>query len=157
MSNPLVSLNLTNNIPSTSTKTFPRYRHHGLYHHTTSNSGGCGLPDLYDIADGIGTITINDANELEANLVMELARARRDVFRAEQSLADCMVRECELMASLSKFKSNISAQKLNKTDLRLGCMWITFNKHGLSHHVPAHDTGSSIRLGPNHNITIQLD
>ncbi|KAG2112657.1 uncharacterized protein F5147DRAFT_771203 [Suillus discolor] len=143
MSNPLVSLNLTNNIPSTSTKTFPRYRRHGLYHHTTSNSGGCGLPDLYDIADGIGTITINDADKLEANLVMELVRARRDLFRAEQSLTDCVVRECELMASLLKFKSNISAQKLNKADLGLGCMRITFKKHSLSHHVPAHDTSKS--------------
>lgn len=56
MSNiPTVSLNLTNNIPSTSTKTFPRCLPHNSYPHT-SNSGGCGLPDLYEIAEGIGSI-----------------------------------------------------------------------------------------------------
>ncbi|KAG2131042.1 hypothetical protein DEU56DRAFT_757670 [Suillus clintonianus] len=148
MSNSTVSLNLTDNIPSP--KTFPRYRSRNIYQ---------GLPDLYDVADGIGSITINDDDELEANLVMELTRARRDVFMAEKSLADCMVCECELMASLSKFKSNISTQKLNKADVGLGYMRITFKKCGISHHVPANrdDASSSVHFGADRNITIQLD
>ncbi|KAG2151776.1 hypothetical protein BD769DRAFT_1658221 [Suillus cothurnatus] len=78
---------------------------------------------------------------------------------AEKLLADCMVHKCELMASLLKFKLNISAQKLNKADIGLGYMWITFKKCGISHHAPAnHDNaGSSIHFGADCNITIQLD
>jgi hypothetical protein len=64
---------------------------------------------------------------------MELARARREKLRAEKSLADCVVRELELMASLSKFKSSLSEQKLDRADVGLGYMRIAFKTHGLSH------------------------
>ncbi|KAG2341504.1 hypothetical protein BDR05DRAFT_949592 [Suillus weaverae] len=57
---------------------------------------------------------INDTEDHEANLVMELARARREKLHAEKSLADCVVHELELMASLSKFKSSLSEQKINR-------------------------------------------
>ncbi|KAG1832780.1 hypothetical protein EV424DRAFT_1342283 [Suillus variegatus] len=44
----------------------------------TFNPGGhtTGLSHLYDIADTIGSMNINDTEDLEANLVMELTRAR---------------------------------------------------------------------------------
>jgi hypothetical protein len=87
--------------------------------------------------------TIDDADELEANLVMELAKARRDIFIVEKSLTDCMVHKCELMTSLLKFKSNIFTQKLNKADVRLGFMQVTFKEFSLSHHAPAHNAGKS--------------
>ncbi|KAG0698461.1 hypothetical protein DFH29DRAFT_1002835 [Suillus ampliporus] len=80
--------------------------------------------------------TINDVDDLEANLVMDLARARRDVFNAEKALADCVVREHEVMANLSKHKSNISKQKLAKADVGIGHMRIAFKKYGFSHHGP---------------------
>jgi hypothetical protein len=41
------------------------------------------------------------------------------------------------MANLSKHKSDILKQKLAKADVGIGHMWITFQKHGLSHHGPA--------------------
>lgn len=64
---------------------------------------------------------------------MELARARREKLHAEKSLADCVVRELELMASLSKFKSSLSEQKIDRADEGLGYMRIVFKTLGLSH------------------------
>ncbi|KAG2060016.1 hypothetical protein BDR06DRAFT_967541 [Suillus hirtellus] len=107
-------------------------------------SGGhaAGLSHLYDIADAIGSMKINDTEDLEANL----------------SLADCVVRELELMASLSKFKSSLSKQKLDRADVGLGYMRIAFKTHGLSHCVH-HLHGSVVEVGDHdgHEITIQLD
>ena len=109
---------------------------------------------------------------------MELARAKRDIFRAEKSLADCIIREHEVMANLSKFKSSVSEQKLDKADVGLGYMRIAFKRHGLSHHAPVytpthgksakpsgftmlyaiHATGSPVtELEAGRDITIQLD
>ncbi|KAG2119697.1 uncharacterized protein F5147DRAFT_767167 [Suillus discolor] len=51
---------------------------------------------------------------------MDLARARRDIFRAEKALADCVVREHEIMVNLSKHQSDISKKKLDKADTGLG-------------------------------------
>ncbi|KAG1842817.1 hypothetical protein C8R48DRAFT_678916 [Suillus tomentosus] len=123
-------------------------------------SGGhaAGLSHLYDIADAIGSMKIDDTEDLEANLVMELARARREKLRAEKSLADCVVRELELMASLSKFKSSLSEQKLDRADVGLGYMRIAFKTHGLSHRAH-HLHGSVVEVGDHdgHEITIQLD
>jgi hypothetical protein len=70
---------------------------------------------------------------------MDLARARRDVFNAEKTLADCIIREHEVMTSLSKHKSTISKRKLDKADVGLGHMRITFRKQGLSHHPAPHN------------------
>ncbi|KAG1897355.1 uncharacterized protein F5891DRAFT_1192071 [Suillus fuscotomentosus] len=94
MSAPPISLNLSNDIPS---------------------SYSCLMP-----SDGIGSMSINDTDELEANLIMDLVRARRDVFRVEKVLADCVVREREIMANLSKHQSNVSKKKLDKADIGLG-------------------------------------
>jgi len=80
--------------------------------------------------------TIDDINNLEANLIKDLARARWDIFNAEKMLADCMVHEHEVMANLSKHISDISKQKFTKVDVGIGHMWNTFKKHGLSHHGP---------------------
>lgn len=104
---------------------------------------------------------------------MELVRARQEVFRAEKSLADCVVHEHEVMATLLKFKSSISERKLDKADVGLGCMRIAFKKHGLSHHASLHSkssntlifvyysqqaTGSHIESqATGQNITIKLD
>lgn len=65
---------------------------------------------------------------------MDLARAQRDVFDAEKTLNDCIVREHEVLTTLSKHKSAISKRKVDKADVGLGHMRITFRKHGLSHH-----------------------
>ncbi|KAG1799625.1 uncharacterized protein HD556DRAFT_1305151 [Suillus plorans] len=116
---------------------------------------GSGIADLYEVVDAIGSMTINDVDDLEANLIMDLARARRDVFDAEKTLNDCIVREHEVLTTLSKHKSAISKRKVDKADVGLGHMRITFRKHGLSHH-PApynfHDSFASCR-----QVAIQLD
>ncbi|KAG1763521.1 hypothetical protein EDD22DRAFT_952246 [Suillus occidentalis] len=36
---------------------------------------GSGIADLYNVVDTIGSMTINDVDDLEANLIMDLARA----------------------------------------------------------------------------------
>ncbi|KAG1796050.1 uncharacterized protein HD556DRAFT_1441885 [Suillus plorans] len=59
------------------------------------------ISDLYEVVDAIGSMTIYDIDDLEANLIMDLTRAKRDVFNAEKKLADCLLREHEVMASLS--------------------------------------------------------
>ncbi|KAG2105844.1 uncharacterized protein F5147DRAFT_838027 [Suillus discolor] len=79
-----------------------------------------GISDLYDIANGIRSMSINNTNELEANLVMDLARVRWDIFRAEKALADCVVQEREIMANLSKHQSDVLKKKLDKADIGLG-------------------------------------
>ncbi|KAG1832608.1 hypothetical protein DFJ58DRAFT_847974 [Suillus subalutaceus] len=124
---------------------------------------GSGIADLYDVVDTIGSMqcsftcpqTINDVDDLEANLIMDLARARRDVFDAEKTLADCIVREHEVMTSLSKHKSAISKRKLDKADVGLGHMRITFRKHGLSHHPAPHNFHNS--FASCRQVAIQLD
>ncbi|KAG1807239.1 hypothetical protein EV424DRAFT_1427933, partial [Suillus variegatus] len=126
-----VKLNISD-IPSTS-------RCPAVHWHPSLNNicpSGGGISDLYEIVDAIRSMTINDDN-LEVNLVLDLARARRDVFNAEKALANCVVREHEVMANLSKHKSDISKQKLAKADVGIGHMRITFQKYGLTHHGPA--------------------
>ncbi|KAG1737278.1 hypothetical protein EDB19DRAFT_1909801 [Suillus lakei] len=146
MSTSPVSLDIHHKIPSTSNKALL----------DSGDHSATGLLDLYDITDAIGSMIIDDAEDLEANLVMELARARREKLFAEKSLADCVVREHKLMASLSKFKSSLFEQKLDHTDVGLGCMRIVFKTHGLSHRTH-HLHGSLVELGDGHGITIQLD
>ncbi|KAG1739729.1 hypothetical protein EDB19DRAFT_1908750 [Suillus lakei] len=114
-----------------------------------------GIADLYDVANAIGSMTINDVDELEANLIMDLARARHNIYNAEKTLADCVVREHKVMANLSKHKSALSKQKLDKADVELGHMRITFKKHGLSHYPAPHNFHDSFTSC--HPVTIQLD
>ncbi|KAG0707628.1 hypothetical protein DFH29DRAFT_871613 [Suillus ampliporus] len=113
-----------------------------------------GISDLYEVVDAIRSMTINDVDDLEVNLVMDLARARQDVFNVEKVLADCVVREHEVMAYLSKHKSNISKQKLAKADVGIGHMRITFKKYGFSHCRPAPSLQESLGC---HHIMVQLD
>ncbi|KAG2741955.1 hypothetical protein P692DRAFT_20879624 [Suillus brevipes Sb2] len=144
-----VKLNISD-LPSTSR--CPVHWHASLNNMCHSGSG---ISDLYDIVDAIRSMTISDADNLEANLVLDLARARRDVVNAEKVLADCVVREHEVLANLSKHKSDISKQKLAKADVGIAHMRITFQKHGLSHHGPAPSVlQESLEC---HHITVQLD
>ncbi|KAG1722887.1 uncharacterized protein EDB91DRAFT_1272395 [Suillus paluster] len=120
MSTSPVSLNIHHNILSTLNKALHRCSPCYTQQHPsdtcqTGNSGAAGVSDLYDIADAIGSMIIDDTEDLKANLVMELARARREKLLAEKSLADCSgPLSLELMASLSKFKSSLFEQKLNQ-------------------------------------------
>ncbi|KAG2080577.1 uncharacterized protein F5147DRAFT_784188 [Suillus discolor] len=163
-STPLVSLNIHKNIPTSTTASsrFPQCcvsRAAHLRVPVKIGNHDHNLSELYDVTNAIGSMTIKDTDDLEADLLMELARARQEVFRAEKSLANCVVREHEVLANLSKFKSSISKRKLDKADVGLGYMRIAFKKHGLSHQALPHALdGSYIESqAASQNITIQLD
>jgi hypothetical protein len=88
----------------------------------------------------------------EANLVIALARAKRDVFRAQKALADCMVKENEVMTSLMKIQADGIEKKVDDADLGLGHMRVIFQKYGLSHHVPV-----SPQLETHHDSTLHSE
>ncbi|KAG1886287.1 hypothetical protein F4604DRAFT_1918014 [Suillus subluteus] len=155
MSDTPIHLNISSDVPSVSRMCL-RYSNKWQSSRTClGDPGNGGIADLYDIVDAIGLTTINDVDDLEANLIMDLARAQCDIFNAEKTLADCIVREHEVMTNLSKYKSNISKWKLDTADIGLGHMRITFKKHGLSHHSVPHDFRDS--FASCHQLTIQLD
>ncbi|KAG1884485.1 uncharacterized protein F5891DRAFT_990296 [Suillus fuscotomentosus] len=153
MSNVPIHLNISSDIPSLSNMR-PQNSNKWQASRTSSEPPSSGIADLYDVVNAIGSMTINDVDDCEANLIMDLARARRDIVNAEKKLADCIVREQEVMTSLSRYKSVISKRKLDKADVGLGHMRVTFKKHGLSHQ-PAH--GSLDSFASCHQLTIQLD
>ncbi|KAG1796321.1 uncharacterized protein HD556DRAFT_1441629 [Suillus plorans] len=155
-STPLVRLGIHNNILTSVTAPSRCPRCYGLH---VASAHPClrvvkignhdrALMELYDIADAIGSMTVKDT-DLEANLLMELVRARQEVFRAKKLLADCVVREHEVMVTLSKFKSSISERKLDKADVRLGCMQITFKNTVF--------LTMCLCIAAGQNITIKLD
>ncbi|KAG2088270.1 uncharacterized protein F5147DRAFT_658738 [Suillus discolor] len=123
-----------------------RYSNERQSSRTLGDPGSGGITELYDVVDAIGLMTIDDVDNLEANLIMDLTRARHDVFNAEKTLANCVVREHEVMTNLSKYKSAISKWKLDKADVGLGHMHITFKKHGLSHCSMPPDFHDAVRL-----------
>ncbi|KAG1849727.1 hypothetical protein F4604DRAFT_1934745 [Suillus subluteus] len=158
MSAPLISLNLSKDVPSPShlisgnclcTRPVQQHSSHDLCCHNSSS-----ITDLYDVTEAIGSMTIDDGDSLEENLIMDLARARQDVFRAEKMLADCVVQEHEILANLHKYQSNILKKKLDKADIGLGYMHITFKKHRLSHRGPAL---CSLQEQSGHDIMVILD
>ncbi|KAG1837397.1 uncharacterized protein F5891DRAFT_1190579 [Suillus fuscotomentosus] len=153
MSNVPIHLNISSDVPSLSNMR-PQNSNKWQASRTSSEPPSSGIADLYDVVNAIGSMTINDVDDCEANLIMDLARARRDIVNAEKKLADCIVREQEVMTSLSRYKSVISKRKLDKADVGLGHMRVTFKKHGLSHQ-PAH--GSLDSFASCRQLTIQLD
>lgn len=75
--------------------------------------------------------TVDDPEDLEAHLMVDLARAKREVFRAEKLLADCVVREHEVTASLFRIRATTLGKKLDATDDELGRMRITCKNNNL--------------------------
>lgn len=97
---------------------------------------------------------------------MDLASAKRDVFRAEQLLADCVVREHKVMASLLKTKVTTSQRKFRqghelRVDCRTGIVPLRQHVNGMFSlfFFPYHT--NDIFLGSciyhMRNVTIQLD
>jgi len=69
---------------------------------------------------------------VEANLIIDLARAKRDIIRAQKTLAECIVRESEVVTSLMKLRIGNIEQKLDDVDVGLGHMHVTLKERGLS-------------------------
>jgi hypothetical protein len=105
--------------------------------------------ELYDILEALNSLvcqsalsitsaklmhvsqTVDDPNDLEAHLIVDLARAKREVSRAEKLLADCVVREHEVTASLFRTRATTLEKKLDATDDELGRMRITCKNYNL--------------------------
>lgn len=64
---------------------------------------------------------------------MDLVRAKHEVLAAQKALAECKLRETEVMASLLKFQVDTTEKKLEDTDMGLGYMRVIFKRHGWSH------------------------
>lgn len=73
----------------------------------------------------------------EATLVLEIARAQRDVHHAERELAECMVREHEKIADLHRFKARRKQGCLDDKDLDIGWLHAVFSNYGRARPLPA--------------------
>ncbi|KAG1864963.1 hypothetical protein DFJ58DRAFT_838706 [Suillus subalutaceus] len=91
-------------------------------HHREGPSGA------YDIYN-----SIQDPTDSEANLVLDLVRAKRQVYLAQKTLADCIIRENEVLANLLRYQAEEAEKRLEDADVGLGCMRIAFKKNGWSH------------------------
>jgi hypothetical protein len=54
--------------------------------------------------------------------MMDLVRAKRDVFQAEKALADSILREHEVLSSLLRFQAETAGKRVDDADLGLGYM-----------------------------------
>ncbi|KAG2130743.1 hypothetical protein DEU56DRAFT_914742 [Suillus clintonianus] len=106
--------------------------------------------------------SIQDPTASEANLVMDLVRAKCDVYQAQKALADCVMRENEMLASLLRFRAEEAEKRLDDTDMGLGCMRVMFKENGWTHISSLTRTPGS-HLQPvevtecGRQLTIQLD
>ncbi|KAG1897037.1 uncharacterized protein F5891DRAFT_1192457 [Suillus fuscotomentosus] len=98
----------------------------------------CGICDLYEILEAVNSIPgVHEPTNTEASLVLDLARAKRDVFLTQKELADCVIRENEVFASLLRVRAAAAEKMIDQTDIGLGCMRVVFRDHGWSHIPPS--------------------
>jgi len=74
---------------------------------------------------------------------MDLIRAKCDVYQTQKTLADCVVWENEVLASLLRYQAKEAEKRLEDTDIGLGCMRVAFKKNGWTHLSPLTQTQSS--------------
>ncbi|KAG2116155.1 hypothetical protein DEU56DRAFT_761567 [Suillus clintonianus] len=129
-------------------------------HHDDTKPGTHGM-DPYELLQAI--TSLKPANS-EANLVMDLARAKREVLRAQKALAECLLRENEVLASLLRLRVDTAKNTLDDADMGLGCMRLAFRQHGWSHcplsakQCEGDQRTATMREVPNDRVlTIQLD
>ncbi|KAG1879920.1 hypothetical protein F4604DRAFT_1923140 [Suillus subluteus] len=123
-----------------------------LNHSPNTRTAQNSCAKLHDILETLNSLTINDLNDPQAYLIMDLASAKRDVFRAEQLLADCVVWEHEVMASLLKTK--VTTPQCNSRQGITGDEpWVDC-RTGIV--VPLRRVNGSC-IYHMHNVTIQLD
>ncbi|KAG1747478.1 hypothetical protein EDB19DRAFT_1826200 [Suillus lakei] len=85
-------------------------------HHDDMKPGTHGM-DPYELLQAI--TSLKPAN-YEANLVMDLARAKREVLRAQKALAECLLQENEVLASLLRLRVDTAENTLDDADMGLG-------------------------------------
>ncbi|KAG1792584.1 uncharacterized protein HD556DRAFT_1309144 [Suillus plorans] len=90
-----------------------------------------GICDICEVLEAINSIPgAHKQTNSEANLVLDLVRAKHDVFLAQKALADCVIQENEVFASLLKVRTAAAEKNIDETDIGLGCMRIIFKDHG---------------------------
>ncbi|KAG2746871.1 hypothetical protein P692DRAFT_20738346, partial [Suillus brevipes Sb2] len=92
-----------------------------------------GISSLYDVLEAVTSMSVHESSDSEANLVMDVLRAKHNVFLAQKTLADCILQENKVFASLLTFRAEDTEKKVDDMDLGLGCIRIIFKKHGWSH------------------------
>ncbi|KAG2123437.1 hypothetical protein DEU56DRAFT_917484 [Suillus clintonianus] len=121
--------------------------------------------DLHEVLEAISSMSMQDTTNSEANLIMDLVRAKREVFRAQKALAECILQENEVLSSLLRFRVETAETTLDDADMGLGCMRLIFKKHGWSHchgnHLPAGNsssaTSTTVEATGGRLLTVQLD
>ncbi|KAG2096723.1 uncharacterized protein F5147DRAFT_656529 [Suillus discolor] len=98
-----------------------------------------GMCDLYGVLEAVNSLSsAHEPTDSEASLVLDLVRAKQDVFRAQKTLADCVLWKNKVSARLLKFQAAAVEKKIDETDIGLGCMRIIFKDCGWSHVTSSH-------------------
>lgn len=88
----------------------------------------------------------NDVENQEALLVLEIARAQRDVHHAEKALAECVVRQHEKIADLHRFKAVRMQDTVDDKDLNIGWINALFSNHSRVRPIPIARASTHCRL-----------
>ncbi|KAG2358173.1 hypothetical protein BDR07DRAFT_1379598 [Suillus spraguei] len=88
-----------------------------------------------NVLEAVNTMSVQEPAESEAKIMLNLVRAKHDVYQAQKVLTDCVVRENEVFTSLLEFQAEAAEKRLDDTDLSLRCMRIVFNAHGTTSNV----------------------
>ncbi|KAG1849667.1 hypothetical protein DFJ58DRAFT_842604 [Suillus subalutaceus] len=70
-----------------------------------------GIGDLYNVLEAVSSMSVHEPSDSEANLVMDVVRAKCNVFLTQKTLVDCILRENEVFASLLKFRAEAAERK----------------------------------------------
>lgn len=89
-------------------------------------------------------------------LVLDVARARREVARAEHALASCRVREHETIAELYRFKAHHSATRLGDVEVDVGLIRAVVNEQ--DHHLclPSFATDNPRAVAPDGTLPVHI-
>ncbi|KAG1846142.1 hypothetical protein C8R48DRAFT_779636 [Suillus tomentosus] len=119
---------------------------------------GSGMSDLLEVVNNFNAMSIKDSSDGEANLMMDLLSAKRNVFRAQKALADSILQENEVLSSLLKFQAETAGKRLDDADLGLGYVRVIFKKHGWTHQpLSAQGCLHTDNLENGRHVTIRLD
>ncbi|KAG1789200.1 uncharacterized protein HD556DRAFT_1447260 [Suillus plorans] len=152
---------------SASASCSPASTHFGS-NNNRSDGPFAGIGDLYDVLEAVSSMSVHEPSDSEANLVMDVVRAKHNVFLAQKMLVDCILRENEVFASLIQFQAEAAEKKVDDMDLGLGWMRIIFRKYGWSHLPQNHVLlrrqdqissfgASDVEIPPSRQPTIVLD
>ncbi|KAG1732617.1 uncharacterized protein EDB91DRAFT_1251666 [Suillus paluster] len=95
------------------------------------------MSDILEVVDNFNAMSVKDPSDGEANLMMDLVRAKHDIFQAQKALTDSILQEHEVLSSLLRFQAETAGKRLDDVDLGLGYMRVVFKKHGWTHHPQA--------------------